>query len=210
MVTLTFSLPEQMFQMALLLLKKSMHKYRSYGPDKLTLWPLQVWPWPSTYLKQDLSQGQDDNYAKLLYNPCINVEVISQQAQLWPFYYMTIKCDLDLQPTSTNVSNGNSTPQEQLCQIILKFVHKCRSNGPDKLNLWSFAHQVWPWPSNLPEKMFQMALLLLKKSMHKYRSYGPYKLTLWPLQVWPWPSNYLKQDLSQGQDSSPDSTLRIT
>ena len=31
-----------------------------------------------------------------------------------------------------NVSNGTSIPQDQLCQIILKFVHKCRSYGLDK------------------------------------------------------------------------------
>ena len=34
---------------------------------------------------------------------------------------VNIKCDLDLQPTRTNVSNDITTPQgEQLCQIILK------------------------------------------------------------------------------------------
>ena len=47
-VTLTFNLPEKIFQMALLLLEdnncaklflKSMHKYTSYGPDKLNMWP---------------------------------------------------------------------------------------------------------------------------------------------------------------------------
>ena len=31
---------------------KSIRKYRSYGPDKLNLWPLQVWPWPSIYLNR--------------------------------------------------------------------------------------------------------------------------------------------------------------
>ena len=31
------------------------------------------------------------------------------------------------------VSNGTSTCDgEQLCQIILKFIHNCRSYGPDK------------------------------------------------------------------------------
>ena len=30
---------------------------------------------------------------------------------LWPFYHFTFKCDLDLQPTWTNVSNGTSTLQ---------------------------------------------------------------------------------------------------
>ena len=71
---LTFNLPEQMFQMALLLLKEN-----------------------------------------------------------WPFYHMTFKCDLDLQPTWTNVSNDTSTRQEeQLCQIFLKSMHKCRSYYQDK------------------------------------------------------------------------------
>ena len=40
---------------------------------------------------------------------------------------------LDLQRTRTNVSNGFSTPKrEQLRQIILKFMHKCRSYGKEK------------------------------------------------------------------------------
>ena len=83
---------EQLCQISL----KSMHKYRSYGPDKLNL---------------------------------------------WPFYQVTYKCDLDLQPTWTNVSNGSSTSQEeQLCKIILKSMHKYTSYGPDWLNLWPFYH----------------------------------------------------------------------
>ena len=78
---------EQMCQIIL----KSMHKCRSYGPDKLNLGPFSHW---------------------------------------------TFKGDLDLQPTQTNVSNGTTTPQgEHLCKIILKSMHKCRSYGPDKLNL---------------------------------------------------------------------------
>ena len=40
--------------------------------------------------------------------------------------------DLDLQLNWTNVSN------EQLRQISLKYMHKCRSYGPDMLNLWPF------------------------------------------------------------------------
>ena len=52
---------------------------------------------------------------------------------LCSFYHLTFKCDLDLQPTRTNVSNGTSTPQgKQLCQIILKSMHKCINYGPDK------------------------------------------------------------------------------
>ena len=38
---------------------------------------------------------------------------------LWSFYDLTFKCDLDFQSTWTNVSNGTSNPQaQQLCQII--------------------------------------------------------------------------------------------
>ena len=53
---------------------------------------------------------------------------------LWPFYHLTFKCDLDFQLTRTNVSNGTTTPQgEQLCQIFLKSMHESRIYGPDKL-----------------------------------------------------------------------------
>ena len=39
-------------------------------------------------------------------------------------YHLTFKCDLDLQLTRTNVSNGTSTPHgEQLCQIIFKCIN---------------------------------------------------------------------------------------
>ena len=44
------------------------------------------------------------------------------------------KCDLDLQPTQANVSNGTTTPQEEhVCKTILKSIPKCRYYGPDKL-----------------------------------------------------------------------------
>ena len=60
------------------------------------------------------------------------------QLNLLPFYYFTFKCDLDLQPTTKNVSHSIVSPQgEQLCQIILKSMYKYRSYDPDKLNLLS-------------------------------------------------------------------------
>ena len=48
---------------------------------------------------------------------------------------LTFKCDLDLGPIWTNISNCTSTYGEQLCQIILKSIHNCRSYGPDKIGL---------------------------------------------------------------------------
>ena len=66
---------------------------------------------------------------------------------------------MTFQLTWTNVSN------EQLCQISLKSMHKYSSNGLGKPNLDHFI--IWPssvtLTFNLPEQMFQMALLLLKE-----------------------------------------------
>ena len=54
---------------------------------------------------------------------------------------MTFKCDLDLQPSRTNVSNGTSTPQgQQLGQNILKPINEIRSNGPDKIWMHTRTH----------------------------------------------------------------------
>ena len=107
---------------------------------------------------------------------------------LWPLYYnLTFKWDLDLQLTLTNVSNGTSTPQgEQLCQIILKFMHKCTC----------YILDIWPssvnLTFNLPEQMFhwhfyfsrkQLCQMILK-FMHKCTIYGPEKLSLWPFHHW--------------------------
>ena len=50
------------------------------------------------------------------------------------FCHLTFMCDLDLQPTQINVSNGTTAPKgEHLYKIILKSMHKCRSYGPDNL-----------------------------------------------------------------------------
>ena len=73
-------------------------------------------------------------------------------------------------------------------------MHKCRSYGPEKLSLRPFNNSTFKFdrnlqPINLPQQMFQMALLLLKgeqlcqiifKSMHKCISNGPDKLKLRP------------------------------
>ena len=75
---------------------------------------------------------------------------------LLPFYHLTFKSDLDLQPTQAEVSNGTTTPQgEHLCKTILKFIHKCRSYGLDKLIYDHFI--IWPssvtLTFNIPKKV---------------------------------------------------------
>ena len=104
---------------------------------------------------------------------------------LWPFYCPTFNCDLALQLTWTNVSDGTSTSRgEQLCQISLKYSHKCRINGSDKLNLWPFYFltfncdldlQVWPWPLIYLNECFKR---------HFYSSRRPTVLNNFEIHTW--------------------------
>ena len=179
-----------------------MHKCRSYGPDILNLWPfyhltfkcdidLQT-TW--TNISNGTSTPHGEQLCQIILKSMYKGRSYGQdKLNLWPLYHLTVKCELDLQPNWTNVSNSTSTPQgEQLCQTILKFMHKCRSYRPDylyKLSLWPFYHltlkcdlelqPAWTTVSNgtstyQGEYLYQIVL----KSMHKYKSYGPGKLNL--------------------------------
>ena len=63
-----------------------MHKYRSYGMDKLNLWHFIIWPSsvtltfnaPEQMFQMTFLLLKDNNYAKLFWNPCINVQVMAQ------------------------------------------------------------------------------------------------------------------------------------
>ena len=93
--------------------------------------------------------------------------------RLWPFYHLTFKWDLNLQPTCANVSNGTSTPQgEQLCHIILKSMHKYRCYGLSMLRLWR-GLDLQSMCKNVSNGTSPPQIIL--KSMHKCRSYGPNK-----------------------------------
>ena len=75
---------------------------------------------------------KENTCAELLWNPCIYVGVLDQKKliylQVWPWPSTYLK----------NVSNGTSPPQgQQLCYIILKSMHKCKSCGPDKSG-WTY------------------------------------------------------------------------
>ena len=61
----------------------------------------------------------------------------------------------------------NTFEGEQLCQIILKSMHKCKSYGPDKLNVWPFYYFTFKCDLDLQRTWtkFQMALELLKKNI---------------------------------------------
>ena len=91
---------------------------------------LRVWPWPSFYLNKCFKWTTVPNYFKSKHK-CRSYD--PDKLHLWPFHHLTFKCDLVLRPTWINVSKGTSTPQgKQVCQIILKSMHKCISYGSDK------------------------------------------------------------------------------
>ena len=133
-VTLTFTQPEQMFQMALLLLKennsvkpflKSMHKCRSYGPDKLSYailsFDLHLWPWPSTYLNKSFKWHLYSSRTPTVPNISKSMRKWSHfgldKHILWPFYHFvgwTQYCG--------NSVFGNFTGEAKNVPILLHFV----------------------------------------------------------------------------------------
>ena len=77
---------------------------------------------------------EGNNCAKLLRNPCINVQVTAQISSIHVYDLF----DLYLTPMTLtfnlpkNVSNPTSPPQgQQLCQIVLKSMHYFTSYGPN-------------------------------------------------------------------------------
>ena len=86
---------------------------------------------------------------------------------LWLFWHLFDLCDLDLQPTWKNVSNGTSTLQDNNCaKLFLKSMNKCTIYGPDKRIIWPFDFYLTPvtLTFNLGEKMFRMALFLFESN----------------------------------------------
>ena len=147
-VTLTFNLPEQMFQTEHLLLK-------------------------------------DNNYAKLFWNPWINVQLMAWTSSV----YDHIIIYLQVWPLpSTYLNNGfklhfysSRTTTVPNYFEIHALMYKLWPAQAQFMTLLSFDLQVWPWPSILPQQMFQTALLLLEDNdcqlILKFLCYGLYKST---------------------------------
>ena len=124
---------------------KYMHNFRSNGPGMLkfkNLWSadLQIRPRPSNFsnkrkknstfihLGKQLCQTKSKSMHK---NRGKGMDTLN----LRQFYHLTLKCDLDLRPTCTDVSSVTFTYSgKQMPQIVLKSIHNCWSNGLDKLN----------------------------------------------------------------------------
>ena len=157
-----------------------------------------------------------NNCAKLFWNPCINVEVMARTSSIYDYFIMKDCAILFwkpcsnvevmtwtssmydhfiiwpssvtlVQPTWTNVSNGIAIPKAKLVW------NPCMNVEVMALTSSIYNHFIISPSSviftfNLPEQMFQMALLLLKENNYvklvwnpciKCRSYGPDELNLW-------------------------------
>ena len=159
-MSLTFNLPEKMFQMALLLLKdnncaklfwnscmnyKLWPRQAQYMTILTFIWPL--WPWPSTYLKKCFKWHFSSSRATTVQNYFIihayMYKLCSGQAQ---YMFMTILTFIwPLWPWPSTylkyVSKGTSPPQgQQLCQIVLKSMHYYTSYGPENPDGRTDAH----------------------------------------------------------------------
>ena len=119
-VTLIFNRPEKMFQMALLLLKENNCAKLFWNPCinvQVMAWTSSIYDHFDLYLtpvtlifigpekifKMALPLLEDNNCAKLFWNPCINVQVMARissiHVRIWLFWPLFDPCDLDLQPT---------------------------------------------------------------------------------------------------------------
>ena len=163
---LTFKIPEQTFQMAFQILKENNCAKLFWNPcinvevtaqtrsiyDHFIIWlshvTLTFTTW--TNVSNGISTLHWEHLCHIILKSMHNCRSYgSNKLHLWP-YSLIFKFDLDLQNTWTNFSNGISNPQgEQLCKIILKSMHKCRSDGPDTLNLCPIYHLTFKYDLDL-------------------------------------------------------------
>ena len=178
-----------------------MHKCTSYGLDKLNLWPF--WPLfdpcdlPETVFQMALLLLEDNNCAKLFWNPCIKCTSYGpNKLNLLPFWPLFDPCDLDLQPTWKILQMVLLLLKDNKCAKL--FWNPCknvqvmaqRSSMYDHFNLYLTPVTL---TFNLPKNVSngtslpqgQQLCKIIFKSMHKCTSYGPDKLNtcIWPF--WP-------------------------
>ena len=97
----------------------------------VTIIDTDVWPHSGSNLghgcthEEQILRGKSMPNMRQVPSTLLKYKHKHNKLNLRPIYQLTFKCDLDLQPTRTIVSNGTSAPPgEQLCQIILNSMHK--------------------------------------------------------------------------------------
>ena len=124
---------------------------------------------------------------------------------LWSFYYLTFKCDLDLQSTWINISDDTAMLLLMENTSAKLFTNPCTNvQGMDR-TCSIYAHFIiWSsWVTltfNLSQQRFQIALLVLKDNNCAKLFWNPCmnvhdqdQLHLSPFYDLPWPSTYVKK-----------------
>ena len=136
-------------------------------PGNYQYFPLswEIWVFPA-FLP---TLFQMNNCAKLFWNPCTNVRSYGpDKLNLWPFYHLTFKCDLDLRYTWTNVSNAIQLVKENDCAKL--FLNPC-TNVETMAGTSSVYDHFIIWPSsvtltfNLPKKCFKRLFYYSRKTI---------------------------------------------
>ena len=109
---------------------------------------------------------------------------------LCPFYHLTFKCDLDLQPTQTNVSNGTTTPQEHMCKIIwnpwINVKVMARTNSMfDHFIICDFQPTQTNFSNGSTTLQGEHLCKIILKSMQKYRNMALTSSTYDHFIIWP-------------------------
>ena len=120
-VTLTFNLPESMFQNnnCATLFWNPCINVEVMARTRTLYDHFIIRPWSVTLtFNRPEQMFQMNNCAELLWNPWITLKSMHKcrsygpdKFNLWPFYHLTFKCAFDLPLTRTNVSNGPATSQ---------------------------------------------------------------------------------------------------
>ena len=152
----------------------SMHKCTTYGLDKLNLWPF--WPLFDPYdldlqptwknVSNGTSPSRGQQLCKIILKSMHKCTSYGpDKFNIWPFWPLFDPCDLDLQPTWKMFQMELLLLEDNNCAEL--FWNPCinvqamaqTSSIYDHFDLYLTPVTL---TFNLPEKMFQMALLLLK------------------------------------------------
>ena len=150
-VTLTFNLPKQMFQMALLLLKDNnsycaklfWNQFTNVKPmawtspkyDHFIIWSSSVtsiFNLPEQMFQIALFLLKDNNCAKLFWNPCINVQLMARTSSIYDHFIIW--------PSSVTLTFNLPKQMFQMALLLLM-----ATTVPNYFEVCEQMYTLWPW-----------------------------------------------------------------
>ena len=121
---------------------------------------LQVWPWPSTYLNKCFC-------AKLFWNPCINVQVMAPISSIYDHFIIWPSSMTLIFKCLNKCFKWHFYASKR---ITVPYYFEIHANVKVMARISSIYDHFIIWPSsvtltfNIPDQIFQMALLLVKEN----------------------------------------------